>query len=743
MLGSSGETIRPSTRSRIREPTSTAHTERVRRMTTLTRAPHAASPPLQTPTRQPWVERLRSTWPELVILAATLLVLVWGLSKNGYGNEYYAAAVRSMTYSWRNFVYGAADPGGWITTDKPPLALWLGALSARVFGFSSWSILLPSAVCGVATVALVMAAVRRAWGRWAGRAAGITLALTPTFVAVARVNNPDIVLVLFMVAAAYATQRAVSDRRPVWMIVAGLCCGLAFLAKLLVVGFVMPGIFAAYLLAGPGGWWRRFRDAAVAGGAFLLVIAAWIALIDLTPATSRPYVDLSTNNTAQSLVLGARGFGDLTGGNTGIGAGFGNINIGAFTARLPGLGGTPGIGRLFNESIGDQVMWLVVPAMLALVAGAIFAVRGRLVRPEAGSLVLWGGYGVVSYFVLAYTHGIFHDYYVSALAPPIAALVGIGVALVLRSGKWGAVFTAVALTGTAFVDSVFLNRVDEYSTLRVALPAALVAVAVVLLLVTFTRRSFARTALRISLIVALGVALIAPGLWVLWGVRHSENAPYASAGPPLKSAQRGGSLTSLGGFGNTSSGLPAAELKWLVSQRQNERWIVAVHSDIGAEGPITDGYSVMPWGGFYGSDSAMTRGRLATLVAEGELRFVDTGGFALGDPNQIGQLVSQACVHIDPSVWGGSGIGTLYDCAGRASAIRTIKLSAPAGPGISGAAPGGFKLGPASAVERLVTCLNDHHWHPTATSTNLSSPVAMQALRACAALIPAAVPGVP
>ena len=140
----------------------------------------------------------------------------------------------------------------------------------------------------------------------------------------------------------------------------------------------------------------------------------------------------------------------------------------------------------------------------------------------------------------------------------------------------GAVFTAAALTGTAFVDRVFLGRVDEYATLRIALPVALVVVAVVLLLVTFTRRNFARTALRISLMVGLGVALIAPGLWVLWGVRHSENAPYASAGPPLKGTQRGGSLTSLGGF-TTSSGLPASELKWLDGQRKKERSIIAVH----------------------------------------------------------------------------------------------------------------------------------------------------------------------
>jgi 4-amino-4-deoxy-L-arabinose transferase-like glycosyltransferase len=720
--------------------------ESERTMTTLTQQRDAMSAaPFQAPSEKTWKERLRSRWPELAILTGTLVILVWGLSKNGYGNQYYAAAVRSMTYSWRNFVFGAADPGGWITTDKPPLALWFGALSARVFGFSSWSLLLPSAVCGVASVALLMAAVRRAWGRWAGRAAGIALALTPTFVAVGRVNNPDIVLVLFIVSAAYATQRAISDRRLGWMIVAGLCCGLGFLAKMLVVGFVMPGIFAAYLVAGPGGWWRRVRDALLAGGVFLLIVGAWIALIDLTPASSRPYVALSTNNTAQSLVLGARGFGDLTGGNAGIGTGFANFDISAITARLPGLGGAPGIGRLFNVSIGDQVMWLVVPALLALVAGVFLAVRVRLARPEVGSVVLWGGYGFVSYLVLAYTHGIFHDYYVSALAPALAALVGIGVALSLRSGRWGAVFTVGALTGTAFVEVVFLNRVNVYPGLRIAIPAALAAIGVALLIATFLRRGSARPALSIALTMGLAVALIAPGLWVLWAVRHTENAPYAAAGPPLKNAQRGGSLTSfgLGGFGTSTSGLPSAELKWLVHQNQHERWLVAVRSDLTAETPIVDGYSVMPWGGFYGTDSAMTRGRLATLTGDDELRFVDTGGFTLGDPNQIGQLVSQACVHVDPAVWGGSGTSTLYDCAGRGSAIRTIKLSVPGSLGASAAPPGGFKLGPASAVQRLVTCLHEHHWYPTAKSTNISSPAAMQALRSCAALIPAAVPGVP
>jgi 4-amino-4-deoxy-L-arabinose transferase-like glycosyltransferase len=710
-------------------------------MATTTQRSDTASPPIPESLEKGRDSWLRSKWPELAIVAATFIALAWGLSKNGYGNEYYAAAMRSMTYSWRNFLFGAVDPGGWITTDKPPLTLWLGAFSARLFGYSSWSLLLPSAASGAVAVWLLMSALRRAWGPWAGRTAGIVLALTPTFVAVSRVNSPDVTVMLFMVAAAYATQRAISEERSRWMIVAGLCCGLAFLAKLFIAGFVMPGMFAAYLLAGPGGWWRRIRDVVGAGSVFAFIVAAWIALIDFTPALSRPYVALSTNNTAQSLVFGARGFSDLS-GNPGLGAGIGgHFNTSAITARLPGLGGTPGIGRLFSETIGDQVIWLVIPAVLALLGGLVLVVRRRLTRPETGSVVLWGGYALVSYFVLAYTRGIFHDYYVSALAPALSALVGIGVVLARRNGRVAEACVLLAFVGTAGVEVVLVSRVAVYPALQYLVPTALGAVAAVLLVGGMVLRLWsARSAVSVAIVVGLAVALLAPGLWALWGIRHAENAPYASAGPPLKSAQRGSSsiVGSLGGLGSASSGLPNAELRWLLQHNHHALWIVAVHSNITADGPIIAGYSVMPWGGFYGSDPAMTRDRLASLVEDGKLRFVDIGGFSLGDPGQIAQLVTQACVHVNGSSWASSGTSTLYDCQGRASVIRESKLN-PA----SEAGPGGFRLGPAAAVERLVACFHAHHWYPTANSANPSSPAAAQALRACVALLPAAVPGIP
>ena len=702
-------------------------------------------------------------------MAGALVLFAWGLSKNGYGNPYYAAAVRSMTRSWKNFVFGAFDPGGWITTDKPPLALGLGALSARAFGYTSWSLLMPSVLAGVASVGLLMATVRRAWGPWAGRVAGVALALTPVVVAVTRTNNPDATLVLFLVAAAYATQRAISDGRPGWLVVAGFCCGLAFLAKLLVAGLVMPGAFGAYLVAGPVGWRRRLRDMVLAGAAFLLVAGSWIALVDLTPASSRPYVGNSTNNTAENVVFGFDGFGRLTGdqsfGLPSSAGGLGGGGLSAVLADQPGLGGTPGVGRLFNVGMGDQVMWLVVPAALALVAGVALALRRRLSRAQVGSLVLWGGFGLVSYLVLAYTQGVFHDYYVCVVAPAVAALLGIGVALARRAERSGTAWVLVALVGTAALEVVLLRRVNAYPALRVLVPVGLGVVAA-LMLGAALRGRFLRRHLGVVLATGVAVALVAPAAWALSGVRHPEDATYASAGPALRGAQRGGGAGTLpggvpsaapagaglpasrsagragvGGAGAGGAGLAPAELAWLRREHHHERWLVAVPSAIEAEEPIIAGDSVMGMGGFYGTDPAMTRGRLATLVADDELRFVDTGGFTLGDPNQIDELVSQACTHVNPVAWHGTAPGTLYDCARRQHAIRTAKVRAT--PIAGSGTYGGIRLGPPAAVQRLVSCLRRHGWNPTAGSVNPSTPSATHAIRACAALIPAAVPGAP
>ncbi len=685
--------------------------------------------------------RLRRVTPELGITVAALVLFAWGLSKNGYGNTYYAAAARSMTTSWKNFLFGSFDPGGWITTDKPPLALWLEALSARTFGYSSWSLLMPSVLAGAGSVWLLMSTVRRAWGARAGRVAGLALALTPVALAVSRSNNPDATLVLCLVAAAYATQRAISDQQPRWLILAGVACGLGFLAKWLVGGVVLPGLFLAYLLTGPGGWWKRARDIALACAAFVVVAGGWMAAIDIVPASSRPFVGNSTNNTTQSVVFGYDGFGRLTGSTSGPG-GVARQFAGSFRG-FGGSGGAPGIGRLFNAGMGDQVMWLFVLAALALLGGLVLMFRRRLGAAERGSLILWAGVGIVSYFVFAYTQGTFHNYYVAAFAPAVAAFVGIGVELVCRGGRVAAVAVAAGAAGTAVLQVVLLRRVDAYQTLRTLVPVALGVVALAAVAAAVWGRVGRRT-LAILAGTGLVIALAAPTAWATSGVRHAQNGTEPAARPV--SGDAGGLTPNPGagfafpgrgrvaGRGGGVTGFSAAELAWLRRRQGGARWIVAVPNARQAAPAIIAGASVMAMGGFQGTDPAMTPSALADLVQHHELRYVaPSGGF--GGTN-VGAFVSQVCAPVDAARWGESGPSGLYDCAGQARAIREAKVSAT--PATGGGIPPGIRLGSAGAVARLVQCLEAHGWDPTAGSLNLSTPAAAHAISACAALVPAA-----
>jgi LPXTG-motif cell wall-anchored protein len=740
-------------------------------MTTVTVEPHADAWGVgddvraSTPT---WTERLRARGPELAVTVAALVMFAWGLSKNGYGNSYYAAAARSMASSWHNFLYGALDPGGWITTDKPPLALWLQALSVRAFGYSSWSMLMPSVVAGAGSVALVMATVRRVWGRTAGLAAGIALALTPVVLAVSRSNNPDATLVLCVVAAAYATQRAISERRPGWLALAGLFCGLGFLAKLLAAGLVMPGLWLAYLLTGPNGWWRRVRDLAVATLVFLAVAAAWVALFDLTPASSRPYVGGSTDGTALDLVFGYDGFGRLTG--NGSPAGGGGPGGGAGITSATGInqfGGATGLGRLFNNGMGDQVMWLAVLAGVALVGGLVVAARRRRRDAELGSLVLWGGWAVVTYLVFAYAKGVFHNYYVALLAPAVAALVGIGVELVRRHGRRAAGLLAGAAAGTAWLQVVLLRRVDAYQWLRVAVPVALavIAVAAVVLAVRGLLGRITAGGLGIA---ALGVALVASATWTWAGTRTAQSGTFPDARPATAvvdggfAARRGvagpGGPPAAAGLGGGAS-LSSAELSWLARHSKGAKWVLAVSSSMQADSAIIAGYSVMAMGGFSGSDPAMTPAKLADLVKNGELRYVSGAGGGLaggfGGPGGAGgsggliQGVAQVCTAVDASSWGGSDTSTVYDCAGKASALRKITVSRQAqvpapsgggrtgnGVGPAGGGPGGTGGPGGAGFQQVAACLQEHGIDLSNERPDPTDAKVAAALAACGAPVP-------
>jgi hypothetical protein len=320
----------------------------------------------------------------LGLLALTAVLYLWDLSASGYANSFYAAAVQAGTKSWKAFFFGSLDAGNSITVDKPPASLWVMDLSGRIFGFNSWSLLVPQALEGVAAVGLLYGAVRRVAGSAAGLAAGAALALTPAAVLLFRFDNPDALLTLCLVTAAYAVTRALEAGRTRWLVVAGSVIGLAFLTKMLQGFLVLPAFALVYLFAGPVSLGRRIRQ--VLAGTVAVVVAAgwWVLAVELWPASARPYIGGSTNNSVLDLVFGYNGLGRLLGGSGNAGGGSGGASGSSF-------GGATGLSRLFSSEMGNEISWLLPAALLGLVALLWFTRRAPRTdrlrgRPAVGRL---------------------------------------------------------------------------------------------------------------------------------------------------------------------------------------------------------------------------------------------------------------------------------------------------------------------------------------------------------------------
>ena len=282
--------------------------------TSLLQRPAPAAAPSPDSAAVPRWRSLARMRPELALLLLLAGVLnLWGLSENGWANEYYSAAVRSMSSSWHAFLYGSFDAAGVMTVDKPPLGSWVQVAFVKVFGFHSLSLLVPQALMGVATVALVYDLTRRLWGRPAGFVAGLALATTPIAVAISRHNNPDALLILCCVGALWATVRALQDGRTRWIVLAGVCVGLGFEAKMAAALLVVPGIVAAWLWIAPRGRLVALRQLLAGGAAMVAIGGAWPLLMALTPAADRPWVSGTSDNSILSLIFGYNGLGRLSG----------------------------------------------------------------------------------------------------------------------------------------------------------------------------------------------------------------------------------------------------------------------------------------------------------------------------------------------------------------------------------------------------------------------------------------------
>jgi 4-amino-4-deoxy-L-arabinose transferase-like glycosyltransferase len=470
--------------------------------------------------------------PELGALMALAAVLnLWALSRNGWANDYYSAAVRSMSSSWHNFLYASADPSGVMTVDKPPLALWVQSLSVRVFGFHPLSMLVPQALMGVASVVLVYDLVRRRFGRVGGFVAGLALALTPITVAISRHNNPDALLVLCCVAALWCAVRALEDGRTRWIVLAGVCVGLGFETKMLVALTVVPGIALAYLLIAPRGRLRALRQLLAGGASMLLVGGAWPALVALTPAANRPWISGTSDNSIFSLIFEYNGLGRVDGQSGGPGgAGGGNM-----------FGGSTGPLRLLNSALGGQAGWLLG---FALVSGLALLLVTRLRRSDqrSGWLLVVGGAFLTTAVLFSSASGIFHPYYVSLLAPFAAALFGAGAAQLIDGGLRARVFAPIALAAGVVTELVVLH---DYVGQLTWLPPVLIAVCA---LAALALVCLAAPRVRIiAAAAAVAALLLAPSVWAVDTLGHATNGTFPEGGPA--NVQTSGGRGGFGGFG--------------------------------------------------------------------------------------------------------------------------------------------------------------------------------------------------
>ncbi|TDV52311.1 glycosyltransferase family 39 protein [Actinophytocola oryzae] len=553
-------------------------------------------------TLAPAVRRTRVRPALPLLLTATGVLYVWGLGASGWANAYYSAAAQAGAASWKALLFGATDAAGGITIDKTPASVWVMGLSARLFGVNTWSILVPQALMGVATVWLLYAAVRRVAGEWAALVAGVVLALTPVAVLMFRFNNPDALLVLLLTAGAYATVRAIEDGRTRWLVLAGACVGFGFLTKMLQAFLVLPGFGIAYVV---GAKRRRILGLATALGSMVVAGGWWVLLVSLWPAADRPYIGGSQDNSVLELTFGYNGFGRLTGDEVGsVGGGAG------------GTWGSTGWGRLLSGEMAGGIAWLL-PAAVVLLGGGLWATWRR--DPAFHSLVLWGGWFVVTGAVFSYMNGIIHPYYTVALAPALAAVVGIGGVVLWRRGFVGCAVVSGAVALTALETYLLLDSV-------VLLVIGLVAAGLVLLV----ERNLAVVGL------AVVVALAGPGVYSFETAAAAHTGAIPSAGPANQAfGGPGGGGGPTGARGGGMGGLldapsVGADLANLLADSGDHTWAAATVGSNNAAGyQLASGRPVLAVGGFNGTDPYPTLAEFQEMVRSGQIRyFVGDGGMS-------------------------------------------------------------------------------------------------------------------
>ncbi|MEJ6401087.1 glycosyltransferase family 39 protein [Nicoliella lavandulae] len=652
-------------------------------------------------------KRFRLDWFLVATLVIALILYTWKIWEAGSANDFYTSAITSMTQSFKNFWYASFDPAGYITVDKPPVALWFMAISAKIFGVHQWSVVLPSVLFGLGSVYLMYRLVKPKFGRVAGNLAAFAMTITPIAVADSRTNNMDATLVYFLLLAIYMLVKAIDNQKLRYLVLSFSIIGIAFNVKMLQAFMILPGMLLFYWLASHFNWKKKLAHLSVASVALVVFTLIWPLSVDLTPASQRPYEGGSEHNSVLELAFGYNGTERLLGQTTGTGGAFpgmgsnsksktgnmpggqpgsskstkgmqmpGNGKTGNFpgnakngrAGNMPGgnrRGGGGGMGgaggafnigtagplRLFQDQLGPQISWLLPFSIVGLISAfAYFLDRKRKwyqLTEKQKHLVMWTGWlvPVGGFFSVA---SFFHPYYTIMLAPPIAALTGIGVVTMYKQLKaatwkdWKRYLLPFAIVVTAALQAWYVSSYYVWATWLLIIAGIVFAA---LLLIKPGKQ------LKTLTIGGMISIMLAPAFWSMTPAIAGESAAIPTAGPDLLSSNGQGGAGGGIGDGSVNSKL----LSYLEKHQGSAKYLFAT-DDSGTAAPyiIKTGKAVMAMGGFNGTDPAMTLTKFKQLVKSGQLKYYYSGGKSGSSNSAIINWIKKYATKVKASEYGGS-----------------------------------------------------------------------------------------
>jgi 4-amino-4-deoxy-L-arabinose transferase-like glycosyltransferase len=604
------------------------------------------------------------------ILVVGALLRLWRLDQNGYSREYFAAGVRSMLGSLHCFLFNAFDPAGFVSLDKPPVAMWLQVASAKALGFNAFSVLVPQVLEGLVSVALVYRLVARRFDAAAALVAALFLALTPICVAIDRSNNTDSCLIMVLLLATWALLRAaeLGSRRLLLLAMAGV--GVAFNVKMAAGLVVVPTFVLAYFLAASGiSTKRRLVDVGLSLVVMAIVSLSWVSFFDLTPATERPYAGSTRHNSMLELAVLHNGLERFIAPPSGTAApraadAASATASAAATARRVAAAGlwdqTPiGPLRLATPHLAAQMAWWLPLAIAGIALGLAPWRPPRRLSAAQTTVLVWSGWAATYAVVFSFAGGVFHTYYVAILGPPLAALAGVGSSLLVqryRQGAWRRGLPLLLLAAAAWQVYIDIDFVawphDDWRGVVLLGSVCVLLLASVALLASPRRRLVERNVPAL-LALALVALLVTPLAWALSTVLVRPNVA-APAADIAVFADRDGSGTAPSARPRRSA---SRLLEFLATARQGERFLLGVPNAMQAAPIIVrTGASVMAMGGYLGRDPILAPADLERMVDRGELRFVVLGGVAIVPPDSVRERALAAWVRahgqpVDAALW--------------------------------------------------------------------------------------------